>query len=109
MTAMAELDSLKLAHDHSFKNRSEVAASNVCGCYYCLMIFSPTQIRQWLKEKDGQETAFCPRCGIDSVIGSASGFQITTEFMQEMRRRWFADMADVPADFFTRKPATDSS
>jgi len=28
-------------------------------------------------------------CGIDSVIGSASGYPITTEFLESMNRRWF--------------------
>lgn len=97
-----------MAHDHSFKNRPEVTASNACGCYCCLAIFPPTEIDEWLKEQDGQESAFCPRCGIDAVIGLASGFPITPEFMQEMRRRWFTDMADVPSDFFTQKSAKDS-
>jgi hypothetical protein len=34
-------------------------------------------------------TADCPRCGIDAVIGSASGFPITSEFLSSMNGRWF--------------------
>lgn len=108
MFLMPDNHPLEIAHGHSFKNRAEVTASDLCGCFFCLAIFSPDSIQEWLKEQDGKETAFCPRCGIDSVIGSASGFPITTEFMREMRRRWFSDVADVPADFFAQKPATDS-
>lgn len=30
-----------------------------------------------------------PRCGIDSVIGSAAGFPLTKEFLFQMHARWF--------------------
>jgi hypothetical protein len=36
-----------------------------------------------------EQTALCPRCGIDSVIGDKAGFPITPEFLDEMNRTWF--------------------
>ncbi len=30
-----------------------------------------------------------PRCGIDSVIGSRSGFPLTPEFLAGMKQHWF--------------------
>ena len=102
MVGMESVDPLTAAHDHSFKNRSEITQSDTCGCYCCLAIFPPADVREWLTESDGQESAFCPRCSIDAVIGSASGFPITSEFLQKMRRRWFAGMADVPPEFFKK-------
>ena len=38
---------------------------------------------------DEPPTALCPYCHIDAVIGDASGFPITEEFLTEMMRRWF--------------------
>ena len=76
-----------LAHNHSSKHRAEVEASDMCGCFFCLNMFSPTEIVDWLKEGDG--TALCPRCGIDSVIGSQSGYSITDSFLRKMNRYWF--------------------
>jgi hypothetical protein len=35
------------------------------------------------------QTALCPRCGIDSVLGSASGYPINREFLQKMNEYWF--------------------
>jgi len=35
-------------------------------------------------------TALCPRCGIDSVIGSASGYPITADFLLMMRKYYFS-------------------
>ena len=86
---MSETDPLKLAHTHSINNRLEISASQICGCFYCLAIFPPGNIIDWVKERDGQETARCPQCGIDSVIASASGFTITPEFLRQMHQRWF--------------------
>ncbi|MEY3298224.1 MAG: hypothetical protein RLZZ597_1484 [Cyanobacteriota bacterium] len=55
----------------------------------CLAIFSPTAIIEWTDE--GDSTALCPRCGIDAVIGSASGYPITPTFLQAMHAYWFAE------------------
>ena len=45
--------------------------------------FPPTAIEKWCDEDSTGEgqTALCPRCEIDSVIGSASGYPITREFL----------------------------
>lgn len=77
-----------LAHKHSSKHRAEVEASDRCGCFYCLSTFVPSEIRDWLNEGDG--TALCPRCSIDSVIGSRSGYPITASFLREMNCYWFS-------------------
>jgi hypothetical protein len=31
----------------------------------------------------------CPRCGIDAVIGSDSGLDLSEEFLIAMQDRWF--------------------
>ena len=80
---------LEAAHRHSSSHREEVLASDLCGCFYCRKTFVPSEIRKWIPERDGGETALCPRCGIDSVIGSRAGFAITKEFLREMNRDWF--------------------
>jgi len=85
MAAM-KLD-LEAAHKHSFKSRKETMASELCGCFYCLATFLPAEIEEWTD--DGQ-TPLCPKCGIDSVIGSASGFLIDKEFLKSMNARWFS-------------------
>lgn len=77
------------AHEFSSHHREQLQHDKVCGCFYCLSIFSPEEIRVWLKEKDGRETAMCPYCFVDSVIGESSGYPITKEFLLKMRRIWF--------------------
>jgi hypothetical protein len=80
------------AHRHCGLNRDEIAASSLCGCFYCLKTYAPTEITEWIDDRiRGTEgrTALCPKCGIDSVIASASAYPITEAFLGAMRRRWF--------------------
>ncbi len=78
------------AHAHSSGHRDELLRSEVCGCFYCLATFGPEEIEEWTDERGGVGTcAICPRCGIDSVIGSASGFPVTAEFLAAMHHHWF--------------------
>jgi hypothetical protein len=74
------------AHSHCAQNRAELRSSSQCGCFYCLAIFPPTDVTEWV---GGEDTALCAKCGIDSVIGSASGYPITVEFLQRMHDYWF--------------------
>ncbi len=75
------------AHKYSSRHRHSLMKSDLSGCFYCLAIFNPSKIVDWTDEGT---TALCPKCGIDSVIGSASGFPIQTEFLKSMQRYWFS-------------------
>lgn len=77
------------AHEHSINHRQEIEASKLCGCFDCLYTFSPSEITEWITSGPGDEFAMCPRCGIDSVIGDASGYPITDKFLREMNKYWF--------------------
>jgi len=88
---MNSLERVKAAHKKSIHHRSEIMASKVCGCFCCGHIFSPKEIEQWT-DKNGKgvgQTAFCPKCSIDSVIGDSSGFPIIPEFLVAMKEYWF--------------------
>ena len=79
------------AHKKSSGHREEIFASAVCGCFYCLSLFKPTDIVSWIDEKIiGGKTALCPKCGIDAVIGDKSGVDVTVEFLSRMNSFWFA-------------------
>ena len=75
------------AYEYSSNNREQLLRGERCGCFYCLAVFSPREIERWLEE--GSETAVCPRCGIDSVIGEGAGFPVTREFLEKMKGHWF--------------------
>jgi hypothetical protein len=86
---MSEPDYVR-AHKNSFRNRDEIHRSSICGCFYCLATYPPAEVIDWVDQKGGTSpTALCPKCGIDSVIGSASGFPITVEFLKKMNQHYF--------------------
>ena len=77
---------LEEASKFSFKNEASIRASNLCGCFYCLAIFNADVITddELLRETDGLRTVWCPKCGIDSVLGDQCGYPISAEFLAQM-------------------------
>lgn len=75
------------AHKYSSNHKKQLLNDKICGCFYCTIIFSPKEIKEWIKDSEG--TAICPYCGIDSVIGKSSGYSITKEFLNKMKNHWF--------------------
>lgn len=92
-TASASVEPIDFERAHGFSifNRQQILASDLCGCFYCLSTFLSSEISNWV---DRDLTPLCPRCGIDSVIGSASSFPITDEFLSGMNKRWFGRGSD---------------
>lgn len=85
------IDYLKTAHKASFGNRKEIMESQECGCFYCKQTFSGTLVEEWIEEyRPNDDTARCPKCSIDSVIGSKSGYPVTDmDFLSEMNKHFF--------------------
>lgn len=75
------------AHEYSINHRKELEQDTLCGCFHCLRIFHPKEITDWIEDTSG--TAECPYCGIDSIIGSYSGYPITHDFLHKMYKFWF--------------------
>ena len=74
------------ANKHCSNHRFEIERSEICGCFYCMSVFPPGEIVEWI---DAGQSALCAKCEIDSVIGSASGYPITREFLEQMYAHWF--------------------
>ncbi|MBO5934133.1 MAG: cytoplasmic protein [Clostridia bacterium] len=75
------------AHDFCTNNKKSLTNDSTCGCFYCLKIFNPNEITEWIEDSKG--TAVCPYCGVDSVIGESSGYPVTKNFLAEMNKYWF--------------------
>ena len=78
---------LEKAHKKSMLNREKLEESDFCACFNCLETFPFKSINEWVDQNDS--TALCPKCGIDSVLGSAQGFDLSKEFLLKMNQRWF--------------------
>jgi len=77
---------LFMAHRAAFRNRASIVLSETCGCFHCCKTFPPTEIKAWA---DKGETALCPYCGMDSILGDASGFTLNNTFLTAMKTRFF--------------------
>ena len=76
-------DEIESAADHSYENRYEIEQSKMCGCYYCMRTF-PASLIRYQDYVMLDNSALCPLCGIDAVIGDASGVPINEEVLTEI-------------------------
>ena len=92
------MNPLLLAHTHTTNNRSELEASRLCGCCSCLAIFPTEEIVAWSglditnfdnPDTASAETALCPHCGSEALIGDRAGFAINPDFLNRMNQAWF--------------------
>jgi len=74
------------AHRFSSWNREQLLASTYCACFNCKARYAPGKITLWT---DDEQTAVCPECSVDAVLGNASGVDLTDEFLERMHEYWF--------------------
>lgn len=36
------------AHDYMSQHRTELEKDRICGCFYCMEIYSPKEIKEWV-------------------------------------------------------------
>jgi hypothetical protein len=87
---------LHAVHQRSLNHREAVLASRQCGCFYCLALFGPDEIGEWIPEPGPDRslipgaTGLCPSCGIDAVLpDSIPGAPLTRALLAEMNAHWF--------------------
>lgn len=85
---LSAIEKFDYAHLLSYDNRNAVHASETCGCFHCEKIFPAAEVSRFLTEASGH-TALCPHCGIDAILGDASGLEISPNFLRKMRVKWF--------------------
>ena len=68
-------------------NHDQIEQSKQCGCFFCRRIFPTSEVTDYVSREES--TALCPYCYTVSVLGDASGYPITEEFLKEMNKRWF--------------------
>lgn len=86
---------LQALHRESFRNRAKLEESTECGCFHCKKIYDPIEIVSWCDcgHGVGDQTAICPYCDIDSVIGNAS-VDICAEMLNHMHHCYFINSDD---------------
>ena len=79
-------EEIKGAIDFATSNREMLEKSSKAGCYYCMKIYDASEVTDFLEQ---EETALCPKCGIDSVLPSSSPYELTAENLSKLYRFWF--------------------
>jgi hypothetical protein len=73
------------AHTYCSRNKDILNQSERCGCFYCIKIFPISEVKIWT---DDEQTAVCPFCNMDAVLGDAA-VELSSEFLEQMQKRWF--------------------
>jgi len=50
-------------------HRKQLLASEIAVCLYCFTEFPPDAVQEWTDGEPIGQTALCPYCGIDAVVG----------------------------------------
>ncbi|MES1954185.1 hypothetical protein SAHY_06373 [Salinisphaera hydrothermalis EPR70] len=73
-------------HAMSTQHREQILRSRVLGCFVCVTRFEVSAVDTWWDPDDhgiGQ-TATCPYCGLDTVIGDAMGVELTDDLLSAL-------------------------
>lgn len=71
--------------EYAFNNKDKVQISEKAACFYCLACFDAAECVEFTDE-DNDDTAICPKCGVDFVLPDTSGLPITdVHFMTGMQ------------------------
>jgi len=81
-------------HLSTLGNAKRVHAASQCACFHCRKWFPASEVQKFMPEKDGRETALCPRCGVDAVLTDQDSLPLTRDLTDEMHSRFFSE-ADV--------------
>lgn len=76
------------AHSRCIRNREALQRVDRCGCFYCLAIFDPQEIRGADRRRRRRHGAL-PRCEIDSVLPESDEYPLTKDFLRRMYDYWF--------------------
>lgn len=75
------------AKEQASRHRAHLEASGRCACFFCFKKFATSEIKAWV---DSNQTALCPHCGLDSVLGDAAEQRIDDTFLRKMHQHYYA-------------------
>jgi hypothetical protein len=82
---------MKELHDQSSHNFTAIRLAETVGCFYCVSFIDKEKIKEWIEEVvGGEDTALCPKCGIDSLLPD-----VTMEQLKEMNDEYFGKSTET--------------
>ena len=77
---------MKKLHAYSSHNKSLIEKSKKCYCFNCMHVMDSGEIKVYI---DGEQTALCPECSIDSIIPGVVDESLNESVISEMNKYWF--------------------
>ncbi len=92
------MNELLAAYRYTTNNHAQIEASTWCGCCSCVQLFPAEEVVAWTgltmdnlddPKAIANQTALCPRCGMEAVLGDKSGVPLGAPFLARMNEAWF--------------------
>lgn len=92
------MNELLAAFRYTTNNYAQIEASALCGCCSCVQVYPAEEVAAWTglemtnlddPKAIANQTALCPRCGMEAVLGDKAGFPINAQFLGRMNEAWF--------------------
>ena len=77
---------IRHAAKFAMHNKKEVQNSIICGCFHCLALFDPKEIKEWT---DDQDTAVCPFCYVDAVLPETDDVHLDKDMLNRLNTYGF--------------------
>ncbi len=75
---------------HAVNNDLEILKSETASCFFCRQTYSARKVNDWITDERGV-TAICPECGMDAVVGDASGFALTHDDLKALNAAFYGE------------------
>lgn len=76
-----------LASKAAYANKKEIEVSTFCGCFFCCDSYNAYTVSEFTTR---DESALCPKCGVDAVIPDKSGLKVTNaKLLLDLHKFWF--------------------
>lgn len=81
-----KMDRVRDIHMNTSRNRDDIARSKLCFCLDCRAVSKNEEVVHFI---DNGETATCPFCGMDALLGDASGVRFSAQALLDTHMNYF--------------------
>jgi hypothetical protein len=85
---------LKALHQFSFQNELLLRNAKQAGCFCCLEVFPTSAIEDWIQDQFCQ-TAYCPHCGVDSVLADDENIKLSHDLLKQLQSKYFCPIDEI--------------
>ncbi len=75
---------------HTKDNEIDILRSKKCSCLFCRQSYDARKVSEWNNEEK-RISAICPECGMDTVVGDASGFNLDHDTLKAINQAYYGE------------------